>query len=254
MLPALSPLRCKRCAMPDDEGSQRASAPAEPELEQIIVDRIGGKLAGLARVAASKQEQFLSEIKRALSMWTWDVILHSKQGSPDRILYQMLQNAEALHDQLSDVVQAVETGESNLMLNVAVKLEGALAVGDPPASISDMCEHVSYLIDVISRAVLGRSRPRGALPGIPGYPGLDALVFRLERAARRAGGKFTAHRKFGGKGRLIDALNEMRVCLRAIEGQEHLTESLPHLGSHPAATYEDILRAARANRESVVEL
>jgi hypothetical protein len=72
------------------------------------------------------------------------------------------------------------------------------------------------------------------------------LVFGLERAAQRAGGKFTVHRKHGEKGTLIRALEELRGRLVRTDWGVSLADCLPSPDKHPITKYERIIRAARA--------
>jgi hypothetical protein len=72
------------------------------------------------------------------------------------------------------------------------------------------------------------------------------LVFGLERAAQRAGGKFTVHRKHGEKGTLIRALEELRSRLVPTNWGVSLADCLPSPDKHPITKYERIIRAARA--------
>jgi hypothetical protein len=228
----------------------------EPFVEQRVrklITHIGVKLTILAGVPALEQDRFLEGVRRALRRWEWDTAFHTRLGNPDRQLYQMLKNAEGLRKQLNKIHIASVIGNPNLFLNVGAKLQDALvetSLTEKPLGTDDMRKTIILLIDAIECALDGRTRSIGALPGIEGYPGLDALVFGLESAAYRTGGKFTAHRKLGPKGTLVKALNEIRNCLRNsdITHGEIKAKCLPPPNQHRIATYERLLRAARETR------
>src|SRR5262249_15502551 len=81
--------------------------------------------------------------------------------------------------------------------------------------------------------------------------GLEALVFKLARAAYRADGKFTAHRRTERKGNLIKALDEIKNRLPSVhEDGAKLADALPAPDRHPVATYERLLRRARPSRRT----
>jgi hypothetical protein len=108
-------------------------------------------------------------------------------------------------------------------------------------------ETISRLIDGLDDVMIGRGflRARGALSEIDGYPGLAVLVFGLERAAQRAGGKFTVHHKHGEKGTLLRALEELRNRLVRTDWGVSLADCLPSPGKHPITKYERIIGRAR---------
>jgi hypothetical protein len=228
--------------------------PAELEQVAILIDAVGRELVLLADVPISKQTQFLTQIRPALSRWIWDVVFQSKAGSPERLLYQILGSAEVLHDQLSEIVANSNLGQSSLWLNVGIRLQDALAETALPNTADKLGVHevhfvVRHLISALERAIeQGRTSPKGALTGLNNYPGLGSLVFGLARSAHLSGGNFTAHRKVEKKGTLVKALDTMRHCLETgrIEYGQLLAEALPRPGAHPVATYERLLRDARA--------
>ena len=107
--------------------------------------------------------------------------------------------------------------------------------------VADILSFVSSLLRAIERALEDRRTA-----------GLEALVFKLARAAYRADGKFTAHRKVGRKGSLIRALNEIKNRLPKIDNEfgAELAAALPAPDQHPVATYERLLRrGARPSRK-----
>jgi hypothetical protein len=74
---------------------------------------------------------------------------------------------------------------------------------------------------------------------------LGTLVFSLEQAAQWSGGKFTATRREGEKGSLLDTLDELKRSLAATSWGGKLADCLPCDDKHPVAKYERIIQAAR---------
>jgi hypothetical protein len=183
----------------------------------------------------------------ALSNWAL-AISHPKSHHPG--LRRMRRDAKSLHRQLT----ALETEprfEINHALGIALGAELGLGLGvvDWSPKLRELREKISLLIDGLD-GVIGPGflipRGRGAPSEIDGYPGLAVLVFGLERAAQRAGGKFTAHRKYAEKGTLIRALKELRSRLVLTDWGVSLAGCLPSPGKHPITKYERIIKAARA--------
>ena len=206
------------------------------------------KFAEYAKIIDAALFSLTSEI--ALSNWAM-AISHPKSHHPG--LHRMRRDAKSLRRQLAAFEQF---DEINLALGQALgaKLElgpglGRAKLGEGADWSPKLRETISRLIDglddVIGRGFLA-NRPRGALSEIDGYPGLAVLVFGLERAAQRAGGKFTAHRKHGEKGTLIRALEELRSRLVLTDWGVSLADCLPSPDKHPITKYERIIRAARA--------
>ncbi len=91
-------------------------------------------------------------------------------------------------------------------------------------------------------------REKGTKRGRKSYPGLSDLVYGLEYAARRNGGKLTFHRKQRvPKGTLIEALNGLRRHLAGTPNLEHLADFIPAPRRHPTHVYEAALKQARHN-------
>ncbi len=88
----------------------------------------------------------------------------------------------------------------------------------------------------------------GRRRGIKRYPRLDELVWLLERYARTHGGKFTAHRKAGPKGTIVQALDLIRERFLSHPDLQYLADLIPSRDKHPIAAYERILKAARGER------
>src|SRR6516225_5518914 len=207
------------------------------------------KFAEYANV--SDAELFSRTSENALSIWAM-AISHPKSHHPvlHRMLHRMRRDAKSLRRQLT----ALETEprfEINHALGIALgaELGPGLGVVDWSPKLRELLEKISLLIDGLD-GVIGPGflmpRGRGAPSEIDGYPGLAVLVFGLERAAQRGGGKFTAHRKLGKKGTLIRALEELRSRLAATEWGVSLADCLPSFNKHPITKYERIIRAARA--------
>jgi hypothetical protein len=216
-----------------------------------LVEQVGPTIAVLADVDTSKHTSFLPGVLRALQRWKLDIVFHARRGSrsqmvsgnPDRLLYKMLKHVEGLHDQLNDIIDSGDTGENDVLLNVGAKLETELAeLATGAMSIYDMQHTLSCFKLAISRAVSGATRPHGALPQGDRYPGLHSLVVNLQKIAQSSGGNFTAHRKLGAKGSIVEAIDEIR---------KHCDELgayyLPGQDEHPAATYERLLHHARSH-------
>ena len=190
--------------------------------------------------------QFWLTSEIALRNWAL-AISHPKSHHPG--LRRMRRDAKSLHRQLT----ALETEprfEINHALGIALGAELGPDVGvvDWSPKLRELREKISLLIDGLD-GVIGPGflmpRGRGAPSEIDGYPGLGELVFGLERAAQRAGGKFTAHRKYAEKGTLIRALEELRSRLVQTDWGVSLAGCLPSPGKHPITKYERIIRAAR---------
>jgi hypothetical protein len=188
--------------------------------------------------------------ENALSNWAM-AISHPKSHHPG--LHRMRRDAKSLRRQLAAFEQFDEINRV-LGLALGAKLEpgaglGRAKLGEGADWSPKLRETISRLIDGLDDVIgpgLLVDRARGALSEIDGYPGLAVLVFGLERAAQRAGGKFTAHHKHGEKGTLIPALEELRSRLVPTDWGVSLANCLPSPGKHPITKYERIIRAARA--------
>src|SRR5262245_2379885 len=207
------------------------------------------KFAEYANVIDAVRFSLTSE--NALSNWAMAIsqaISHPKSHHP--VLHRMRRDAKSLRKQLA----ALETEprfEINNALGIALgaKLGPGLGMVDWSPKLRELREKISLLIDGLD-GVIGPGflipRGRGAPSEIDGYPRLAALVFGLERAAQRAGGKFTVHRKHGEKGTLVRALEELRNRLVRTDWGVSLADCLPSPGKHPITKYERIIKAARA--------
>jgi hypothetical protein len=207
------------------------------------------KFAEYANVIDAVRFSLTSE--NALSNWAM-AISHPKSHHPE--LDRMRQDAKSLRRQLAAFEKIDEINRA-LGLALGAKLElgaslGSAKLGEGADWSPKLRQTISRLIDglddVIGPGFLVQHRARGALSEIDGYPGLAVLVFGLERAAQRAGGKFTAHRKHGEKGTLIRALKELRNRLVRTDWGVSLADCLPSPGKHPITKYERIIKAARA--------
>ena len=188
--------------------------------------------------------------ENALSNWAM-AISHPKSHDP--ALHRMRRDAKSLRRQLAAFEQF---DEINLALGLALGAKLELGAGLGRAKLGEGADWSPKLRETISRLIDGLDnvigpgflvhRARGALSEIDGYPGLAVLVFGLERAAQRAGGKFTVHRKHGEKGTLIRALEELRGRLVPTDWGVSLADCLPCPDKHPITKYERIIRAARA--------
>jgi hypothetical protein len=115
--------------------------------------------------------------------------------------------------------------------------------------LSKIREAISLLVNWLEDASKeGRPRPSGT--EMDGYPGLAALVFGLERAAQLGGGKFTAHRRHGEKGTIIQSLDELKRSLAMTDWGGSLADCLPSPGKHPVSKYEHLIRDARKSMAS----
>src|SRR5262249_10491017 len=204
------------------------------------------KFAEYANVIGSVRFSLTSEF--ALSNWAMAISHPKSHHHP--VLHRMRRDAKSLCRQLT----ALETEprfEINHALGIALgaELGPGLGVVDWSPKLRELREKISLLIDGLD-GVIGPGflipRGRGAPSEIDGYPGLAALVFGLERAAQRAGGKFTVHRKHGEKGTLVRALEELRNRLVRTDWGVSLADCLPSPGKHPITKYERIIKAARA--------
>jgi hypothetical protein len=220
-----------------------------------LTEKIGGTLVRLADVPPQNRTQFLHEVNVVLTRWMVSVSIWGDEAPPkerDRSLRQMLRNVEAVHKQLSEIVDAFQTGHrfepltpaAFLSYRVGERLNDALRTfgrteTDRNMQVWDILPIVSFLRGGIETALNSRTR------SIEGYPSLDAMVIGLAHAARRAGGKFSAHRTNGGKGSLIEALDEIKSRWPNVEEfGAKLADALPSPDQHPIATYERLLSDA----------
>jgi hypothetical protein len=209
------------------------------------------KFAEYANVTDAVRFSRTSEI--ALSNWVM-AISHPK--SHHSVLHRMRRDAKSLRRQLAAFETGPQIDEINLALGVALGAKLELGAGLGRAKLGEGADWSPKLRETISRLIDGLDdvirpgfpahRARGALSEIVGYPGLAVLVFGLERAAQRAGGKFTVHRKHGiEKGTLIRALGELRNRLVRKDWGVSLAGCLPSPDRHPITKYERIIRTAR---------
>ena len=190
--------------------------------------------------------------ENALSNWAM-AISHPKSHHP--VLHRMRRDAKSLRRQLVAFETELQFDEINLALGPALGAKLELGAGLGRAKLGEgadwspkLRKTISRLIDGLDDVMIGRGflGAPGTLSEIDGYPGLAVLIFGLERAAQRAGGKFTAHRKHGEKGTLIRALEELRSRLVLTDWGVSLADCLPSPDKHPITKYERIIRAARA--------
>jgi hypothetical protein len=188
------------------------------------------KFAKLAKIQDSKRRTFDEHASKALRKWFGSVILDVRSGSTAHILGGIKRN-------LTDVCEKL-TGLSGG--DVLFKL--SLECGTTEISIASVVKDLKKVIAVVERT-LPRGHDRGRPAGIRQYPELDALVYHLEFSAQLAGGKFTVHKKNGGKGTIIEALNFLRNIMRA--HGEKLAAAIPLPAKHPIKTYERAIKDAR---------
>jgi hypothetical protein len=210
------------------------------------------KFAEYAKVIDAALFSLTSE--NALSNWAMAISHPKSHHHP--VLHRMRRDAKSLRRQLAAFETELQFDEINLALGLALGAKLELGAGLGRAKLGEgadwspkLRKTISRLIDglddVIGPGFLVHHRARGALSEIDGYPGLAVLVFGLERAAQRAGGKFTAHRKYAEKGTLIRALKELRSRLVLTDWGVSLAGCLPSPGKHPITKYERIIKAAR---------
>jgi hypothetical protein len=190
----------------------------------------------------------------SLTLSNWAMAI-SRPKSHHPVLHRMRRDAKSLRRQLA-AFETEQFDEINLALGLALGAKLELGAGLGRAKLGEGADWSPKLRKTISRLIDGLDdvigpgflvhRARGALSEIDGYPGLAVLVFGLERAAQRAGGKFIVHRKHGEKGTLIRALDELRSRLVRTDWGVSLADCLPSPGKHPITKYERIIRAARA--------
>jgi hypothetical protein len=109
-------------------------------------------------------------------------------------------------------------------------------------TVSDFRRELTKLEVAINHLI---PRGRGRRRGVKHYPGLSELVFWLETYAQYSGGAFTAHRKVGAKGSLVQALDRLRDRFLTSSNLKYLADLIPTPGKHPIAAYERTLKAAR---------
>ncbi len=196
--------------------------------------------------------------ENALSNWAMAIShpkSHHHHHHHDPVLHRMRRDAKSLRRQLAAFETELQIDEINFALGLALGAKLELGAGLGRAKLGEgadwspkLRKTISRLIDGLDDVMIGRGflRARVALSEIDSYPGLAVLVFGLERAAQRAGGKFTAHRRHGEKGTLIRALEELRSRLVLTDWGVSLADCLPSPDKHPITKYERIIRAARA--------
>jgi hypothetical protein len=182
--------------------------------------------------------------ENALSNWAM-AISHPKSHHHHPVLHRMRRDAKSLRRQLAAFETELQIDEINFALGLALGAKLELGAGLGRAKLGEGADWSPKLRETISRLIDGLDDVIG--PGflVRGYPGLAVLVFGLERAAQRAGGKFTVHRKHGEKGTLIRALEELRSRLVLTDWGVSLAGCLPSPGKHPITKYERIIKAAR---------
>ena len=249
-------------AMPDNppsQGSPPASADTGPgrvlATVMRLTEKIGKTLVRLAEVPPPNRTQFLKEVDVVLKRWMTSVIAWGDSAPPkerDLSLRRMLRNVEALREQLSEIENAFEmahrfqplTPAGWVSLRVGERLNDALGVSGQTETeremrVWDFLQIVSFVRRAIETAINSRTRANEA------YPSLDVMVIGLAQAARGAGGKFSAHRTNGGKGSLLEALDEIKSCWPNVdEFGAKLADALPSPDQHPIATYERLLSDA----------
>jgi hypothetical protein len=188
--------------------------------------------AKLANIQNSKRRKFDEHVWKALTRWYCAVFFDTRSGSAGPILVGMKRN-------LTEVRESLIFG-GNLLLNLSLECEK----GD--TSIAVLVDRFRKFEAVIERA-LPRGHSRGRPAGVSQHPELDALVFHLELAAQLAGGKFTVHKKNGGKGTIIEALNLLRNVLEANvgTGKKDPATAIPAAAKHPFSTYARAINDAR---------
>src|SRR6266480_402464 len=154
-----------------------------------LVGEIGGALVTLARVPHPKQAQFLGEVQDALSNWVWNVLAAQDNRlieKGDRLLRRTFGNADALYNQLSDLLDAFlatarfeePTPAARVSNYVCVKLDGELgdALNDLDLKISpDANLNITKVLWVLSSLL----RAIEAALEDKRIAGLEALVFKL---------------------------------------------------------------------------
>ena len=163
------------------------------------------KFAKLADIQDLERRQFDEYAAEAMTRWFGAVFFHSKSGSADLILRAMKRSVTDVYKQLAKLDEPADL----LHRHVGWRLSYECEETDP--SNADMLDKVSKFVAVIERA-LARGHGGGRKAGVGQYPGVDALVFRLELGAQLAGGKFTVDKK-SGKGTIIEALNLLRTLV-----------------------------------------
>jgi hypothetical protein len=191
---------------------------------------ISEKFAELAKIQDSKRRMFEEHVSKALTAWSCSAILDIRSGSTAPRLRRMKRN-------LIDVCELSGVGGDDLLLKLSLECE---ITG---ISITDVIDGWKKIKAVIERT-LPRGQNGGRPAGIRQYPELDALVYRLEFSAQVAGGKFTVHKKNGGKGTIIEALNLLRNVVRVSSG-EKLAAAIPLPAKHPISTYARAIHDAR---------
>jgi hypothetical protein len=199
------------------------------------------EIARIANVPPEKCDEFLRSIDRTFEDWWTEHSLYGhvpQRGRPGKlvdihsVLLEMRRSADLLLYYLKRADESYSGGD--VWLGLAYKLSPAPHEGTLP--IENMLTSIEKIRQAITQALNFKH--------IKGYPGLAELVFRLEFAAQATGGKFTAHKKHGSKGSLLNALNLLRPVILAQWG-EIFAERLPKPQNHPVSEYERLLTRAR---------
>jgi hypothetical protein len=186
---------------------------------------IFAKFAQLARVPASRADDFLSWVINALDDWSDAVALKGRT-----------------EDDFINLVTDVRHKTAALCRSLENLRQHRELKGAPIYWLAgDVLGRLSVLADLLYRYPHKQGRPRGA----KNYPGVETLVFILELGARKCNGRFTLDKRHG-KGTLIQALDWLRAyCLDTPEWRWN-ADFLPPPGRHPLAVYETAIRKARA--------
>jgi hypothetical protein len=199
------------------------------------------KLIGLAKISSVRCDQFSRDIQDALLNWTIDILHHGPlprmphdEVDTHHVLLEMRRSANYLFEQLRKAAKDPLSFEV-----VLAAIHHSLLLSGSKFSMDDVIDAIGLIKCVFNLAVDARRH-------IKNYPSLGTLVYRLELAAQRSGGKLTAHRKNGAKGSLLEALDWLRaeILTRAAD-KPHWAECLPSEGQHPIPDYERVLRNAR---------
>jgi hypothetical protein len=238
-----------------------------------VPQQLRRRLAKLAKIPDSKANQFLGAVDEKIMVpWLRDIFLDPHMpavtGACREIsdaAIKLLRLLQALEDERGRELPGdllAPWKREHVLHFAAIGLKMQLR-RTGTISTSDMLSSLPVLASAAKSAWrMNRSETRVGRPQrIKGYPGLNVLVFTLERSACLAGGGFTVNKR-DRKGSLLDALDLLRAnfldrpdgtllpdaqLLPGVSGisTHRLGLLLPPLDRHPVSTYQRIMGGAR---------
>jgi hypothetical protein len=240
-----------------------AAAPANADIWPVAAELAKlAKLAGipdfakLAGIADSKVDLFSNELLGTIKHWLWYALcriqtpwiadVHDAVYDPANNLYRRLKAFVKAFDDAQDrwrngarLPQHPSLEDDLLWTAVRLRLRENTVSIPLLADLDALAKTIKNMrTEIIGEKKQGRPR------GVKGYPGLNMLVFDLERSARVAGGGFHLNKR-DRKGSLLDALDLLRAVFLSDPKTEPWGMLLPPPNQHPVSTYHRVMKFAR---------